>query len=561
MKFTQVNISKKVTLCFILLFLGLMSASITHAAETYTYNKSLDNPNSFFLLDNPYDVAIDSSNNVFVADYIGSRIQEIYSNGSWASPYNTISTPTSVAVNSSDVVYAIDNSNDLYRAISGSWATVNTSLTSSPYGVATDPDGNVFVSIQSTNKIQKLKYNGTFTSQISPTYTPYGIAVNSTGYVYVAGSDGTIHIYSNSLASVATLGSDFSTPRDVAIDSSDNVYVADTGNNKFLKYKPNGNLVTSVTNTSISPYGIDVNSSGFVYLADLQNHSNKYYIQVYKENKVTPTISWTPTPTTITYGTALLSSQLNATAWEGANNVSSYGYFNYTLQDGTQVTTSTVLGNGSYAITAKFTSTDVNYTSNLTGVQRTIIVNKATPTITWSSPANITYPTALSSTQNNAIASVPGTFVYTPENGTVLNAGNNQNLHVDFTPNDTVNYTNTTADVTINVTEKSILPVANFSTNVNEGYAPLSVQFNDSSENATSVSWDFENDGVIDSIENDLVHEFTTVGIYTVNLTAINGNGTASKLATINVTEKPILPVANFTADIDTRRCSFNCPV
>ena len=102
---------------------------------------------------------------------------------------------------------------------------------------------------------------------------------------------------------------------------------------------------------------------------------------------------------------------------------------------------------------------------------------------------------------------------------------------------------------TINVTEEPILPVANFTANNTEGYAPLTVQFTDLSENATSVTWDFENDGVIDSEESDPVHEFTDPGIYTVNLTAINGNGTASKLATINVTEKPILPVANFTAN------------
>ena len=62
---------------------------------------------------------------------------------------------------------------------------------------------------------------------------------------------------------------------------------------------------------------------------------------------------------------------------------------------------------------------------------------------------------------------------------------------------------------TINVTEKPILPVANFTANNTEGNAPLTVQFNDSSENATSVTWDFENDGVIDSDERNPVHVFT----------------------------------------------------
>ncbi|HET8687151.1 MAG TPA: PKD domain-containing protein, partial [Methanosarcina sp.] len=83
-----------------------------------------------------------------------------------------------------------------------------------------------------------------------------------------------------------------------------------------------------------------------------------------------------------------------------------------------------------------------------------------------------------------------------------------------------------------------ILPVANFSTNVSEGYAPLTVQFNDLSENATSVNWDF-GDGK-NSAERNPIHKFTTQGTYTVNLTAINGNGTDSKSATIEVTKKPI---------------------
>jgi hypothetical protein len=46
---------------------------------------------------------------------------------------------------------------------------------------------------------------------------------------------------------------------------------------------------------------------------------------------------------------------------------------------------------------------------------------------------------------------VAGNFVYTPASGTLLNAGDNQTLHVDFTPTDTDNYTNASKDVLINV--------------------------------------------------------------------------------------------------------------
>jgi uncharacterized repeat protein (TIGR03803 family) len=76
---------------------------------------------------------------------------------------------------------------------------------------------------------------------------------------------------------------------------------------------------------------------------------------------------------------------------------------------------------------------------------------KQTPVITWSNPADITYPTALSGTQLNATANIAGVFVYTPASGTVLNAGNGQTLHVNFTPTDTVNYNNASKDALINV--------------------------------------------------------------------------------------------------------------
>ena len=64
------------------------------------------------------------------------------------------------------------------------------------------------------------------------------------------------------------------------------------------------------------------------------------------------------------------------------------------------------------------------------------------------------------------------------------------------------------------------------------------------------MNWDF-GDGN-NSTERNPIHEFTTPGIYTVNLTAINGNGTDSKLATITVSEKPaaVLPVANFSTNV-----------
>ncbi|KKG09770.1 PGF-pre-PGF domain-containing protein, partial [Methanosarcina sp. 2.H.A.1B.4] len=82
------------------------------------------------------------------------------------------------------------------------------------------------------------------------------------------------------------------------------------------------------------------------------------------------------------------------------------------------------------------------------------------------------------------------------------------------------------------------LPVADFSTSATGGYAPLSVTFTDCSQNATSRSWDVNNDGVEDSNETSFVYEYASAGTYTAKLTAINANGTNSKTVQIIVDRK-----------------------
>ncbi|MBX2955424.1 MAG: hypothetical protein KF846_04675 [Cyclobacteriaceae bacterium] len=74
-----------------------------------------------------------------------------------------------------------------------------------------------------------------------------------------------------------------------------------------------------------------------------------------------------------------------------------------------------------------FTPTDANQLYVVTGTTVNP-VNKATPTVTWATPAAITYGTALECYPLNATASVGGTFVYTPAAGAVLNRGSQSSL-------------------------------------------------------------------------------------------------------------------------------------
>ena len=76
-------------------------------------------------------------------------------------------------------------------------------------------------------------------------------------------------------------------------------------------------------------------------------------------------------------------------------------------------------------------------------------------------------------------------------------------------------------------------PVANFTTNVTQGYAPLSVQFTDHSENAAEWSWNF-GDGATSNEQNPS-HVYSAEGTYTISLKVSNANDDDSQTTTITV--------------------------
>jgi hypothetical protein len=115
----------------------------------------------------------------------------------------------------------------------------------------------------------------------------------------------------------------------------------------------------------------------------------------------------------------------------------------------------TVLPAGLQTLSMTFTPTDTTQYSTATSTVQ-LTVNKATPAITWPAPASIAYGTPLGAGQLDATSAVPGAFVYTPAEGTVLSAGSNT-LSVGFTPTDTVDYTMATATVQIAVS--TLVPV------------------------------------------------------------------------------------------------------
>lgn len=115
--------------------------------------------------------------------------------------------------------------------------------------------------------------------------------------------------------------------------------------------------------------------------------------------------------------------------------------------------TSSGSGNGMVAFALQANTSTAARTGTITIGAQTLTVRQqglAIPATSWAKPAAITQGTPLGAAQLNAIASVPGTFVYIPAAGTVLASGTHT-LRAIFTPNDMARYAKATVSTTITV--------------------------------------------------------------------------------------------------------------
>jgi streptogramin lyase len=254
-------------------------------------------------------------------------------NGAGASA--TFHFPAGLVVDASDNIYVADSNSNKIRKISpsgdvstfaGSGSQGDTDGVSSsasfrnPYGLAIDASGNIYVADANNYKIRKINPSGVVSTLAgSGSYgdteglgssasfkRPEGLAVDSSGNIYVSDRNGhKIRKISpaglvSTLAGTGSIGdtdgvgssASFNYPRGIAIDSSDNIYVADEQNHKIRMVTPSGVVSTfagtgsqgsidgaGASATFFVPYGVALDSSGNVYVAEYANH---------KIRKITP---------------------------------------------------------------------------------------------------------------------------------------------------------------------------------------------------------------------------------------------------------------------------------
>ena len=411
-------------------------------------------------------VAVDGAGNVFYADLHQDVVAELPWNGT------AYGAPVGLSLGYSwgdPLGLAVDGAGNLYVADTYNQQVVQFPMTPSGFGganviwsdyyansqpssVAVDGNGNVFMVDWGLNQIIEIPFSGGSFQGPNNLY----LTLNDNG----------------------TVDHD-----DVALDGTGNLYFLDATSETIqrLLLQPGGGYASPATlvSFSASPQGFILTPSGNLYVP-LYYQSQLAEIDLidppsfnFPTTTLVGNIDTADGPQTATV-TNVGNQPLTFTSSSGAADPNYPSSFPAnTAASGLCSNAASVPPGSSCVISANFnpqisgsvaaqivlsdSASNSPQTVNVTGTANP----KPTPTITWGTPAAITYGTALSSAQLSATASVQGTFSYTPSLGTVL-AGGIQVLSVSFEPADSTDYTTVTA--TVNLTVNPATPAINWPT-------------------------------------------------------------------------------------------------
>jgi hypothetical protein len=241
-------------------------------------------PATSAMLDDAFGVAVDGSGNLYIADYNNNRVRKVTPNGviSTVAGIGTagysgdggpatnaeLFAPFNVAVDSSGSLYIADSANSRVRKVTPAGVISTVAGNGSP---GYSGDGGAATSAQLWN--------------------PLGVAVDSSGNLYIADNYNNCIRKVTPAGVISTISQSsvgLNNPEGVAVDNLGGLlYVADTNNSRVLVMTPNGQFSTSAGNgnggfagdggDSLSaqlayPSAVAVDSVGNLYIADTLNY-------------------------------------------------------------------------------------------------------------------------------------------------------------------------------------------------------------------------------------------------------------------------------------------------
>ncbi len=265
----------------------------TIAGSPYLENYAGDNgPATAATLSYPTGVALDSSGDIFIADYGNDRIREINSSGVITTVAGgglidngpgtavALNGPAAIVADNSGHLYIADYANNCVRQLTLSTGVITTiagigisgangdggqgtaAALDYPTATAVDNAGHLFIADEYSQRVREVTL--------------------STGVITTIAGNGTVGNSTTSYSGQAT-AAELDDPTGVAVDASGNVYIADAGNNCVLEVNASG-VITTIAGDGTAGYngdgiegtaaelndptGVAVDNAGHLFIAD-----------------------------------------------------------------------------------------------------------------------------------------------------------------------------------------------------------------------------------------------------------------------------------------------------